>query len=73
MAKLESNVTIKGISKTDAKKSTGKKKAGAALTLLGLTGFLTISYMSDNAIMEHLAISGFIISCIAIIKLMESN
>ncbi len=73
MARLESNTTIKRLRDTDSKQSTLRNKVGAALTLLGVSGLLTLSYMNDNVFIEHIAICAFIIMCIAIIKLMETN
>ncbi|WP_369998249.1 hypothetical protein [Winogradskyella sp.] len=72
MSRLETNVTIKRLKRTDSKNAV-KSKVYAALTLLGISGLLTLSYMNDNIFMEHIAMSAFIISCVAIIKLMETN
>ncbi|WP_299117127.1 hypothetical protein [uncultured Winogradskyella sp.] len=73
MARLESNTTIQRLKKTNSKQSALRSKVWAALTLLGISGLLTLSYMNDNIFIEHIAICGFIISCIAIIKLMETH
>ncbi|MBC2844890.1 hypothetical protein [Winogradskyella flava] len=73
MSRLDSNATIKGMRNTDTDKSARRTKAGAALTILALTGLLTMSYMNDNVFMEHIAICSFIVSCVAIVKLMGSN
>ncbi|NNC46659.1 MAG: hypothetical protein HKN99_12315 [Winogradskyella sp.] len=71
MSRIESHATVKELKNTDEKRSAVKTKVSAALTILGLTGLLTLSYMNDNIFMEHIAICAFIISCVAIIKLME--
>ncbi|WP_431157930.1 hypothetical protein [Winogradskyella poriferorum] len=73
MSRLESNASIKGLRKGGEKKSTTRPKVTAALTILGLSGLLTLSYMNGNIFMEHIAVCGFIITCVAIIKLMETN
>jgi hypothetical protein len=71
MSRFESNATVENYKKT--KKSALKTKVSAALTLLGLSGLVTLSYLNDNIFIEHIALSAFIISCIAIIKLMETK
>ena len=73
MSRLESNATVKELKNSSAKKSAQKTKIGVALTFLVLTGLMTLSYMNGNIFMEHLAMCTFIVSCIAIIKLMETN
>lgn len=73
MSRLESNVTIKRLNKTDIKKSAVKTKVWTALTLLSISGLVTLSYINNNIFMEHIALCGFIISCVAIIKLIETN
>lgn len=73
MERIESNTPLKDIRKTDANSNAMRTKLSIALTLLGISGLLTLSYLNDNIFMEYIAISGFIISCIAIIKLMETN
>lgn len=73
MSRLESNASVKSIRKGGEKKSTIRPKVIAALTILGLSGLLTLSYFNGNIFMEHIAVCGFIITCVAIIKLMETN
>jgi hypothetical protein len=73
MARIESNTPLKNIRRTADKGAALQTKIRVALTLLGISGLLTMSYLNDNIFMEYIAISGFIISCIAIIKLMETN
>lgn len=71
MSRLESNARVENFKNTKSKSSALRTKIWAALTLLGLSGLVTLSYMNDNIFIEHIAVSAFIISCIAIIKLME--
>jgi hypothetical protein len=73
MSRFESNATVENYKNTKTKKSALKTKVSAALTLLGLSGLVTLSYLNDNIFIEHIAVSAFIISCIAIIKLMETK
>ncbi|WP_422104337.1 hypothetical protein [Winogradskyella sp.] len=73
MSRLEPNATLKELRNSEVKKSTRKTKIGVALIFLVLTVLITLSYMNGNIFMEYLAICTFIISCIAIIKLMETN
>ncbi len=61
------------VGNTKRKTSSAKTKALSGLILLSISGLLTLSYLNDNIFMEQLAISGFIIACVAIIKLMETN
>lgn len=72
MSRLESKVTIESLKRTNSKNAV-RTKVYAALTLLGMSGLLTLSYMNSNIFMEHIAICAFIISCVAIVKLMETN
>ncbi|WP_439151153.1 hypothetical protein [Winogradskyella sp.] len=71
MSRLESNARVENLRNTKSKKSALKTKVYAALTLLGLSALVTLSYLNNNIFIEHIAVSAFIISCIAIIKLME--
>lgn len=73
MSRFEPNATLKELKNSDVKKSALKTKIGVALIFLVLTGLITLSYVSGNIFMDYLAVSTFIISCIAIIKLTESN
>jgi hypothetical protein len=73
MSRFESNATVENYKRTTTKKSALKTKVRAALTLLGLSGLVTYSYLNDNVFIEHIAVSAFIISCVAIIKLMETK
>ncbi len=73
MSRLEPNAVLKELKNSDVKKSTLKTKIGVALIFLVLSGLITMSYMNGNIFMEYLAICAFIISCIAVIKLMEPN
>ena len=73
MSRFESNATLKELKNSNVKKSARKTKIGATLMFLVLTLLVTLSYMNDNLFMEYIAMSTFIISCIAIIKLMETN
>jgi len=73
MSRLEPNATLKELKNSKVKKSARKTKIGVALTFLVLTGLMTLSYMNGNIFMEYLAVCTFIISCIAIIKSMETN
>ena len=73
MSRIESNASIKNIRKSSAKKTTLRPKVYAALTILGLSGLLVLSYINDNIFMEHIAVCAFIITCVAVMKLMETN
>lgn len=73
MSRLEPNATLKEFKSSDAKKSARKTKIGVALIFLVLTGLITLSYINSNIFMEYLAVCTFIISCMAIIKLTETN
>lgn len=73
MSRLESNASIKNLRKEVSKKSALRPKVYAALTILGFSGLLTLSYMNGNIFMEQIAICAFIITCIAIIRIMETN
>ena len=73
MSRIESNESIKNIRKSSAKKTTLRPKVYAALTILGLSGLLVLSYINDNIFMEHIAVCAFIITCVAVMKLMETN
>ena len=73
MSRFESNATLKELGNSEVKKSARKTKVRAALIFLVLTGLITLSYINGNIFMEYLAVSAFIISCVAIIKSMETN
>ncbi len=73
MSRFEPNATIKELRNSEVKKSARKSKVRAALIFLVLTGLITLSYMNGNIFMEYIAVSAFIISCIAVIKSMETN
>ena len=71
MSQLESNATFSNVRRTNSKESVIKTKVVAALTLLGLSGLVTLSYLNNTIFIEHIAVCAFIISCITIIKLMK--
>jgi uncharacterized membrane protein len=73
MSRLESNATFEKTTDSEVKRESQKTKISIAITFLVLTALLTYSYMNGHIFMEHLAVCGFIISCIAIIKLMETK
>lgn len=73
MSRLESNATFEKTTDSEVKRESQKTKISNAITFLVLTALLTYSYMNGHIFMEHLAVCGFIISCIAIIKLMETK
>ena len=73
MSRFESNATLKELGNSEVKKSARKTKVRVALIFLVLTGLITLSYINGNIFMEYLAVSAFIISCVAIIKSMETN
>ncbi|MDY2586543.1 hypothetical protein [Winogradskyella aquimaris] len=73
MSRLETNATFEKTTDSEVKRESQKTKISIAITFLVLTALLTYSYMNGHIFMEHLAVCGFIISCIAIIKLMETK
>lgn len=73
MSRIENNATFKELKNSDVRKSALKTKIRAASIFLVLIGLITLSYINGNIFMEYIAVSAFIISCIAIIKSMESN
>ena len=73
MSRLESNATFEKTTNSEVKRESQKTKISIAITFLVLTALLTYSYMNGHIFMEHLAVCGFIMSCIAIIKLMETK
>lgn len=72
MERIESNTNMKEIA-LDDKKASQKTKIQVAITLLILSGLITLSYMNDNIFIEYIAVCAFIISCICIIKLSENK
>ncbi|MCB0463403.1 MAG: hypothetical protein KDC81_11925 [Flavobacteriaceae bacterium] len=72
MERIESNNNMKEIA-LDDKKASQRTKIQVAITLLFLSGLITLSYMNDNIFIEYIAVCAFIISCICIIKLSENK
>lgn len=70
MERIESNTQHKEV-ELDEKKASQRTKIQVAITLLILSGLITLSYMNDNIFIEYLAVCAFIITCICIIKLTE--
>lgn len=70
MERIESNTQYKEV-ELDEKKASQRTKIQVAVTLLILSGLITLSYMNDNIFIEYLAVCAFIITCICIIKLTE--
>ncbi|GAB4164766.1 MAG: hypothetical protein Tsb0033_26300 [Winogradskyella sp.] len=73
MSRLESNATFEKSEDSEVKRETQKTKISVALTFLVLSALLAFSYINGHIFMDYIAVCGFIISCIAIIKLMETN
>ncbi|WP_426430295.1 hypothetical protein ACPX19_12255 [Winogradskyella sp. HB-48] len=70
MERIESNTNLKEV-ELDEKKASQRTKTQVAITLLILSGLITLSYMNDNIFLEYIAVCAFIVSCICIIKLTE--
>ena len=43
----------------------------AVSVILGISGLLTLSYLNGNIFMEKIAISGFIIICVTLMKILN--
>ncbi|APY07039.1 hypothetical protein BWZ20_01415 [Winogradskyella sp. J14-2] len=72
MDRIEPNSNFKDV-ELDEKKAAQRTKIQVAITLLILSGLITLSYINDNIFIEYLAVCAFIISCICIIRLTETK
>lgn len=70
MERIESNTNPKKFELYE-KKVSQRTKIYVAMTLIILSGFITLSYVNDNIFIEYITICAFIISSICFIKLTE--